>query len=200
MVEMPRFTWDLRTSLPRLRGLRGPYLPPAASQSRRMKRLRLAQARERSGFDGSSFSRWDLQVLWQPCAWNSSTARPAPRRCRYDARQRVLAFAKSQDASHGLLLLTRNQEIGIYTPQVGLLAAAFRWQELSPDWHWLRAIGRNDTTAFFCDGKHVATVPAGVRQWPVRFGGDIDAKNPQGAGRLREIRFRAWNSETCDRP
>ncbi|CAK9115894.1 unnamed protein product [Durusdinium trenchii] len=145
-------------------------------------------------------TRWDLQVLWQPCGtsqWPELAGKTLHlsggglEQCQYAETQRVLAFAKSADAKRGFLLLTRAGEIGIFSQQ-GLETTPFKWQSLSTDrWYLLRAVGGNGTTSFYCNGRRVGTVSGDPgNYWPERFAGDLDAKNPQGAGRIRRIRFR----------
>ena len=151
-----------------------------------------------------STSQWDLRVLWRRCGtglwpeWGRPLTSFPPNSCEYAATQRVLALAKSGDAKRGFLLLTRSGEIGIYT-QHGLQSAPFAWHELPMDrWHQLRAVGRNGSTTFFCNGEQVAQIPAEPdNHWPERFGGDTDARNPQGAGFLRQISFQVQTPQSC---
>ena len=137
-------------------------------------------------------------MLWRPCGtsswpeWANHSAATQGKAvlCEYGPTQRVLAFAKSGDAKRGFLLLTRSGEIGIYT-QRGFQTASFPWQELRVDrWHSLRAVGSNGSTTFYCNGQQVAKIPSEPHNhWPERFCGDIDARNPQGAGLVQWIRF-----------
>ena len=148
---------------------------------------------------------WELQVWWRPCGtsawpeWQNHTiaTMEAEWPCQYASNQRVLAFAKSGDAKRGFLLLTRSGEIGIFTDT--LHSAPFRWQDLRSDrWHWLRAVGEKGSTTFYCNGQEVATIPGNPgSRWPERFGGDIDARNPQGAGLIRKIQFQIPTSRSC---
>lgn len=80
-----------------------------------------------------------------------------------------------------------------------LHSAPFRWQDLRSDrWHWLRAVGEKGSTTFYCNGQEVATIPGNPgSRWPERFGGDIDARNPQGAGLIRKIQFQIPTSRSC---
>ncbi|CAE7320832.1 unnamed protein product [Symbiodinium sp. CCMP2456] len=112
--------------------------------------------------------------------------------CIYPPEQFILAVAKSTDARHGFLLLTRSGEIGTFTPKRGLVTTPFPWRDLDPmRWHRLLAVGSGNSTAFFCNGEHIGAVPSVPErwQWPARFGGDADARKPQGAGELRNVMF-----------
>ena len=83
----------------------------------------------------------------------------------------MLAVAKSGDARHGFLLLTRSGEIGVFTPRDGLVTTPFPWRKLDPTrWHRLLAVGNRQSTAFFCDDRHIGSVSAtpGRWRWPAR--------------------------------
>ena len=92
--------------------------------------------------------------------------------CIYPPEQFILAVAKSTDARHGFLLLTRSGEIGTFTPKRGLVTTPFPWRDLDPTrWHRLLAIGSGNSTAFFCNGEHIGAVPSVPErwQWPARL-------------------------------
>lgn len=219
-VSIRSMSLDFRSGWPSLR-LRGIFLPlvqvrgvrssganpSVTSRSIICEGSRMVRLHARSKKAWSSTSEWDLEVLWRPCGtsswpeWANHSAATQGKAvlCEYGPTQRVLAFAKSGDAKRGFLLLTRSGEIGIYT-QRGFQTASFPWQELRVDrWHSLRAVGSNGSTTFYCNGQQVAKIPSEPdNHWPERFCGDIDARNPQGAGLVQWIRFQVQeNSGSC---
>lgn len=127
---------------------------------------------------------WSIAVRWRP-----------PR--AMEASQVVLAFAKAVDGKQGLLLLTTDDEIGVWT-EGRFSSVRFPWRSLFGDdgFHELVATGANGSTAFYADGAFVGAVAAQPRRLAVgRVGGDADCGRkqfrcpPQGVGELQDFRL-----------